>query len=250
MERNLPEEVKGKISLSALLLVSVLSGGGQAAERWRLVSIPLDMPLSDAQALDNQALEGLYQGDYGTHMPHNYGGYIGENLRSSVLNESPFYHIDTTLKDGRDFELWFSSAEDGRKVFGMRLNIPYSDTRSKLLKDAAAEVEAAFGKADLDLSPPDMPTQRILVIADRTMPKDRYRTVLARLPKADKIGREALDSFWNAELAQFAALLGPDFRGVIVVLNADPKSGKLVSGSAQLLDLARARTVFNLGPAK
>ena len=29
--------------------------------------------------LDNQALEGLYQGDYGTSMPHNVGGYLGQN---------------------------------------------------------------------------------------------------------------------------------------------------------------------------
>jgi hypothetical protein len=45
-------------------------------------------------------------------------------------------------------------------------------------------------------------------------------------------------------------MLGPDFRGAVAVLNADPKSGKLLSGSVQLLDLVRARTVFKLGPAR
>jgi hypothetical protein len=173
----------------------VLSAGAQAAERWRLVSVPLDMPLSDQSALDNQALEGLYQGDYGTHLPHNYGGYIGENLRSSVLNESPFYHINSTLKDGRDLDLWFSSAADGRKVFGIRLDIPYSDRRGQRVKEALAQIEAAFGKPDLDLSPPDMAAQKILVIADRTMPAERYRAVVARLPKAGNMGREDLASF-------------------------------------------------------
>lgn len=235
---------------AAGLLASVLSAGALADERWRLVSIPLDMPLDGRYALDNQALEGLYQGDYGTRMVHNYGGYIGANLKASSLSESPFYHIDTTLKDGRDFELWFSSAEDGRRVFGIRLNIPYSDKRVKLIKDAIAEVEAAFGKPDLEVSPSNTPSQKILVIADRTMPKDRYQAVVTRLPKADKISQERIGSFWNADLPQFAAILGPDFRGAIMVLNADPKHGKLLSGSAQLLDLARARTVFNLGPTR
>ena len=221
-----------------------------AGEHWRIVSVPLDMPLSDESDLDGQALEGLYQGDYGKNMPHNFGGYIGPNLKSSGLNQTPFYHINSTLKDGRDFELWFSSADDGRKTFGVRLNIPYSDKRNQLVTDAIKEVETAFGKPDLEFSPPATATQKILVIADRTMEKARYDAVLARLPKAEQINPKDADSFWEADLDQLARILGPDFRGVIVICNADRASGRMVSGEAQLLDLKRARTVFNLGQIK
>jgi hypothetical protein len=45
-------------------------------------------------------------------------------------------------------------------------------------------------------------------------------------------------------------LLGPDFRGVIVLLNQQTETGKLISGEVQLLDLARARTVFTLDSPK
>ena len=230
----------------SLLLVLILSASANAAEHWRLVSIPLDMPMDDQFALDGQALEGLYQGDYGTKMLQNYGGYIGPNLKSSDLNESPFYHIDSTLKDGRTFELWFSAAEDGRKVFGVRLNIPYSDKRKELVLEAIKEVESAYGKPDLEFSPTSMTTQKIIVIADRTLPKEKYDSVVARLPKAGRVGQKDADSFWNADLRQWVRILGPGFRGVILVLNADLKTARLVSGTAQLIDLERARTVFNL----
>ena len=58
-------------------------------------------------------------------MPYNFGGYLGSNVLSSGLDESPFYHIDTVLKDGRTFTLWFSSAADGRKSFGIHLELPW-----------------------------------------------------------------------------------------------------------------------------
>jgi len=241
-------EVRYKLSSVwfAILLILILSASANAADHWRLVSIPLDMPMDDQFALDGQALEGLYQGDYGTKMPHNYGGYIGPNLKSSGLNESPFYHIDSTLKDNRTFELWFSTMEDGRKVFGVRLTIPYSDKRKELVSEAIKEVEAAYGKPDLELSPTSMTTQKIIVIADRTLPKEKYDSMVSRLPKAGEIGQKDADSFWNADLRQWTRMLGPEFRGVILVLNADAKTGKLVSGTVQLIDLERARTVFNL----
>jgi hypothetical protein len=185
----------------AVLLISTVALSAHAGEHWRLVSIPLDMPLDAQFDLDGQALEGFYQGDYGTAMLHKYAGYIGQNLKSSGLNESPFYRINSMLKEGRELELWFSSAEEGRKVFGVRLNVPYSNKREKLVSDATREVEMAFGKPDLEFSPADMATEKILVIADRTMPKERYGAVISRLPKTPQIGQKDADSFWNARSA-------------------------------------------------
>ena len=235
------------LGLTGLLLLAA-GATASAAERWRLCSVPLDMPLDDREALDNQALEGLYQGDYGHDMPHNYGGYIAGNLKDSVLDEWPFYHIKTTLKDGRLLQLWFSSSADGRKVFGVHLELPWSDKPKRGFKAERDAVEAAFGASDLELSPPGAPAQKLLVIADRTMAKDRYASVVARLPKLDQISHDDADRFWKLDLQEVARLLGPDFRGAIVILNS--QGDKLVSEQAELIDLSRARSVFNLGSAK
>lgn len=228
--------------LFAVILV-LIGGRAWAADRLRLVSVPLDMPESDEQALDNQYLEGLYNGDYGKHMPPNYGGYLGDNVRSSGLEESPYYHIDTTLKDGRTLNLWFSSEKDGRKTFGVRTQTPYSEkpaTRS--YDNAVKELEAAYGKPDLELTAPSAPTQHIFVFADSTAPN--YQAVAAAIPKAGQIAPKDVDEFWHCDLRTLARILGPDFRGAIAIFNND--KGKLTSESVELLDLSRARTVFNL----
>jgi hypothetical protein len=234
--------------LAVLFLLAHLPAAS-AAERWRLASVPLDMPLDAAEALDNQALEGLYQGDYGTNMPHNLGGYLGHNVKESGLDESPFYHIDTTLKDGRKLELWFSSESDGRKTFGIHFETPWSEKPTRDFKHALEEVRRAFGQPDLELVPfADRSTQRIQIFVDRTMPKARYDAVLARLPKAGNISKKDLDSFWRSDLRNWARILGPDFRGAIVILN--DQNNKLTSEQAYLIDLNRARTVFNLDQIK
>jgi len=238
--------MSGKILfLAGLLLLSMHTAAALAAERWRVASVPLDMPLDDTEALDNQALEGLYQGDYGRDMPHNLGGYLGGNVKESGLRESPFDRINTKLKDGRNLELWFSSAEDGHKTFGVHLETPWIEKPTRDFKPALAEVQAAFGKPDLEFSPPESGnSQHVEVFVDRTMPKPRYDTVIARLPKAEGLSKKDANDFWRSDLRNWARLLGPDFRGAIVILGA--KKNKLVNEDASLIDLMRARTVFNL----
>lgn len=242
---------RGIIILAALLML-VQTSAAAAAERWRIVSVPLDMPLDDSEALDNQALEGLYQGDYGRNMPHNFGGYLGGKVKESGLSESPFYRINTTLKDGRKLELWFSSAEDGHKIFGIHLENPWIEKPTKDFKQAIDEVQAAFGKPDLELAPglelapPNSGNfQRIQVFADRTMPRSRYDAVVARLPKADRISKKDADAFWRSDLRDWARILGPDFRGAVVILGV--QQNKLIGQQTYLIDLIRALTVFNLG---
>jgi len=233
------------ILIAGLVAIFCCAQTALAADRWRLVSVPLDMPLSDEQALDNQALEGLYQGDYGTHMADNFGGYLGGNVKSSGLQESPFYHIHTVLKDKRELELWFSSAEDSRKTFGIHLEMPWTEKPTKNFAGAVAELEAAFGKPDLEFAPSDVGgAQQIKVFVDRTMPKDRIDAVLGRLPAANKLDPKDASDFWNSDLRKWARVLGPEFRGVIAILNND--KGKLVSEQVILIDLASARSVFNL----
>jgi hypothetical protein len=72
--------------------------------------------------------------------------------------------------------------------------------------------------------------------------------VVARLPKADRISHDDADRFWKLDLQELAEFLGPDFRGAVVILNS--QGDKLVSEQAELIDLSRARSVFDLGAAK
>jgi hypothetical protein len=231
----------------AAILVLAHSTFAFAADRLRLVSIPLGMPESTEHALDNQYLEGLYNGDYGTHMSHNFGGYVAHNVTSSGLQESPFYHIDTTLKDGRTLELWFSSAQDGRATFGVKMDTPWSDKPPTRSYDAAVkELETAYGKPDLEFTGSTVTTQHIFVFADSTAPN--YRAIAAALPKASQIAPKDADDFWHCDLRTIARILGPDFRGAVAIFNN--QNGKLSTEEVELLELHRARTVFNLDNLK
>jgi hypothetical protein len=215
----------------------------------RVLSVSLDMPLADTQALDEQFLEVLYQGDYGRHMSSNVGGYLGDNVRSSGLSESPFYHIDTVLKDGRKLQLWFSSADDGRRTFGVHLGTPYMEKSTRDLKQAVMEIQQAWGKPDLEFVPPlAAGAQQIQVFIDHTMPKDRLAAVVSRLPSADKLTPEEMNHFWESDLRDYSRSLGNDFRGAIAILSQ--QNGKLVGEQILLLDLVRARTIFNLSSGK
>ena len=232
------------IALLSLCLTNPLL----AADRLRLVSIPLDMPLSDEDSLDNQALEGLYQGDYGKHMISNFAGYLGDRVKSSGLNESPFYHIDTVLKDNYKLDFWFSSASDGRKTFGVHLEMLYTEQPKSGFKQTVGELEAAWGKPNRQLSSSTgKGLQQIWIFADRTMPKEHYDKVVAQLPTADKLKPTDVDNLWRNDLREWARILGADFRGAIAILS--DYNGKLAGEQIVLIDLARARTDFNLGQA-
>jgi hypothetical protein len=237
-----------KFPLASMLLVAAIvisTRSAYAADRMRLVSIPLDQPLSDEEALDQQFLEGLYQGDYGKQMKLNVGGYLGDNVKSSGLSQSPFNHIDTVLKDGCKLQLWFSSAEDGRKTFGIHLETPYIEKPTRDFKQAIAEIQSAWGKPDLEFSPPDgAGAQQVEVFVDHTMPSDRVAAVTANVPPADKLTPKDMSHFWDSDLRGYARVLGGSFRGAIAIVNQ--QNGKLVGEQILLIDLTRAATVFNL----
>ena len=236
-----------KALLLAPLAVLVLTSAAFAADRMRLVSIPLDMPESDEVALDQQFLEGLYNGDYGKSMSHNFGGYLGDNVKSSGLEESPFYNIDTTLKDGRTLQLWFSSEKDGRRTFGVRMETPWSDKPpTKSYAASRKELEAAYGAPDLEFSPPSMTDQHITVFVDRMAPN--YQAIIAAMPKANQISPKDAESVWHRDLRTLARIIGANFRGAIVIQTE--QKGKLAAQTAELIDLVRARSVFNLDDIK
>ena len=105
-----------------------------------------------------------------------------------------------------------------------------------------------MGRPDLEFSPLDINTPQIDVFVDRTMPQERLAAVLARLPKAEKLTTEDRNKFWDSDLRDYARILGERFRGAIAVTNQ--QKGKLVAEKIMLIDLVRARTVFNLERAK
>ena len=234
-----------QLILMVLIATQFLVRPVEAADRWRILGVPLDMPESDEVALDGQFLEGIYQGDYGTRMPHNYGGYIHGHLKDSLLPELPFYHINSTMRDDRQLELWFSAKEDGRKTFGVEYHQTLEGKAgSKDPATAIKQAEAAFGKPDRTITSPAVPGQTILLFVDSSLPKDKRDAIVARLPNSQQMAKDDIGKFSRTDLRERARILGPDFRGAIITLYGF--KGKVTGIDAELLDLQRARTVFNL----
>lgn len=225
-------------------LLSVRTAG--AADRWRILGVPLDMPESDDQALDGQYLEGIYQGDYGEKMLHDYGGYIGGHVKDSLLLQLPYYHMNSTAKDGKQLELWFSSKDDGRKTFGVEMHESLRDNagRSEAPSKAIGEAQAAFGKPDRVITSPDAPSVTILMFVDADLPKDRRDAIVAHLPNSQQMPKDDAANFNSIDLRERARVLGADFRGAIVTIYSF--KDQVTGIDAELLDLQRARTVFNL----
>lgn len=219
----------------AACCAALLAGRGApalAAERWRIEDIPLDMPL-DAD-LDGEYLEGIYQEKIGA-----------ERLVDSVLNEWPIYHMQSTLKGERKLELYFSSAADGRRIFWIRENRPLTGKNDPKTVDLAVQqVEAAFAPADRVIADPAGGGSVILLIADKALPPDSQKAMLAPIPNPLVLTADQFSRFWLMDLQERATLLGPDFRGAVVMLNVF--QGKLTNTQAELIDLRRAQTVLNL----
>jgi len=231
-----------RVLLPIFAMLHLLAGAAAAGSRWRILGVRLDMPEEDG--LDGQALEGIYEGDYGTRMPNNYGGYIAGHLHDSVLRELPFHHINSTMKDGRQLELWFSSREDGRKIFGVEFHVTLEGKAGKDPSAARKEAEAAFGKPDRVIASPSVPGQTILLFVDSSLPKEKRELVIAQLPQAQQMPQEDIDKFSRTDLRERVRILGANFRGAVVTFYSF--KGKVGGIDAELLDVERARTVFNL----
>jgi len=116
-------------------------------------------------------------------------------------------------------------------------------------KQEVSEIQTAWGKPDLEFIPPLAGgAQHIEVFVDHTMSKDRLAAVVSLLPSAGKLTTEEMNHFWKSDLRDYSKLLGDQFRGAIAILSQ--QQGKLVGEQILLLDLVRARTIFNLGSGK
>jgi hypothetical protein len=217
----------------ALALIALLVGARVVSAeepRQRVMDIPLDMPLTEP--LDGEYLEGIFQEK------------LGGILRDSVLIEAPIPHIASRFTENRSLELWFSSEEDGRRVFWARLTQGFAHGNLKP-EDALANFEATFGKPD-KVAELKSETSRfwILLKLDPHLPEARRATILRQLnasfnPTPDQIG-----GFGLADMRSRARLLTPDFRGAVFFLTAS--RCKVGSMQTDLIDMVRAQTVLNL----
>lgn len=233
--------------LLALLAFGATPALSQDSPRpWRINNIPLDMPVVDA--LNGEYLEGIYQEK------------LMDRLISSVLNEWPSYSIHSVLKskgkvssaDKADdpgnerMELYFSSAGDGRRLFWIRASRPLDGADgTEGIAHALTMIEQGFAKPDRVITDPDWPGSAILIMVDRGLPPAEQDRLRAALKDPLVLSDAEFSDFWAMDLQQRAHILGPGFRGAIAILNA--YQGQLRSLQLELLDLNRARTVFNLG---
>ena len=121
--------------LVALALLGLCGPVAAEEPRQRVMNVPLDMPLDDE--LDGEFLEGIYQEK------------LLPELKDSVLIETPIQHIESHFTDNRALELWFSSREDGRRIFWAHLTQRFAEGKEIKPETALANFAAIFGKADI-----------------------------------------------------------------------------------------------------
>lgn len=219
---------------------------GAAPAPWRINNIPLDMPLDED--LNGEYLEGIYQEK------------IGDRLIDSVGIPYPSYRIESTLKGGKGavtsadsasdpgnehMELFFSSKDDGRRIFWIRTTRQVADAGDpEAIARTLGIIEKGFAKADRIITDPESSGSAILVIVDTALPADTQAKLRAAIASPLTLSHAEFAEFWTMDLQQRARLLGRDFRGGIAILNA--WGGELQSMQLELLDLHRAQTVFRL----
>ena len=208
------------LGIAALVAASHLALAEEP--RQRVMNIPLDMPLDEP--LD--------------------GEFLDDVLRDSVLIESPIPHIESKFTDNRALQLWFSSTEDGRRVFWARLT---QSLEGKELRpqDALANFEATFGKPDkIAEVKGDLSSFWILLKLDPRLPEARRATILKQLDASFTPTPAQIADFGLTDLRSRTRLLTPDFRGAVFFLASF--KGKVGSMQTDLIDMVRAQTVLNL----
>lgn len=210
-------------------------GGLATAEtpRQRVMNIPLDMPLE--AELDGEYLEGIYQEK------------LLPELRDSVLIEAPIAHIESSFTGNRRLELWFSSREDGRRVFWAHLTQGFEGEAQPSPEIALANFEAVFGKPDLmRASKGDLSGSWIALKIDPRLGDERRAAIQRQLEASFKPNADQIGGFTFLDMRERLKLLGPDFRGAIFSFSAF--RGKVAAQQTELLDMVRAHSVLNLAP--
>lgn len=216
----------------AAVLAAVFAGTSAAEEpRQKLMNIPLDMPLEEQ--LDGEFLEGIYQEK------------LSDVLKDSVLIESPIHHIESGFTENRKLQLWFSSREDGRRVFWAHLFQSFDAGKETTPETALANFESSFGKPDIvKVDKDETRGSWLLLKLDPRLPEERRAALLARLEQSFQPTPQEIGDFRFLDMRDRARLLGQDFRGAIFYFSA--WKNKVAGQNTELLDMTRANTVLNL----
>jgi hypothetical protein len=198
--------------------------------RQRVMNVPLDMPMDEP--LDGEFLEGIYQEK------------LHDVLKDSVLIDAPIPHIESHFTEDRTLELWFSSAEDGRRVFWAHLTQGF-EGRAMKPESALANFEAIFGKPDkVAQVKGELGSFWILLKLDPRLPDVRRATILKQLDASFTPTPDQIADFGLSDMRARVKLLTPDFRGAVFFLAAF--KGKVGSMQTDLIDMVRAQSVLNL----
>ena len=222
-----------RLLLAAVALLSLCGPVAAEEPRQRVMNIPLDMPLDEE--LDGEFLEGIYQDK------------LLPELKDSVLIETPIQHIKSHFTDNRSLELWFSSREDGRRIFWAHLTQSFGEGKESKPETALANFEAIFGKPDIVRdNQTDISGSWILLKIDPRLSDERRAAIQRQLEASFKPTPDQIGGFSFLDVRDRIKLLGPDFRGAIFSFSAF--QGKVGAQQTELLDMVRAHSVLNLGP--
>lgn len=216
----------------ASILIAATATALAETPRQRVMNVPLDMPLDEP--LDGEFLEGIYQEK------------LQDVLKDSVLIETPIQHIASHFSEGRALELWFSSKEDGRRVFWAHLTQVFEEGQEIAPDTALANFAASYGAADRTFeSKSGDGGFWLLIKVDPQLPEDRRQAILkqidAGMPSSDAF---PMSDFAFMDMRERVKLIGPDFRGAIYSFGAF--RGKVAGQQVELLDMVRAHSVLNL----
>ena len=216
------------LALAALL--SMATAARAEEPRQRVMDVPLDMPMEEP--LDGEYLEGIYEDK------------LHDILKDSVLIEAPIQHIESHFTEDRTLELWFSSKEDGRRVFWARLSQSFEHKAMKP-ETALANFEATFGKPDKVAQVKNgQNASWILLKLDPRLGDERRATILKLLDASFNPTPAQVGDFVFMDMRDRVKLLTPDFRGAAFYLSAF--KGKVGSTQTDLIDMVRAQSVLNL----
>lgn len=216
------------LALAALL--SMATAARAEEPRQRVMDVPLDMPMEEP--LDGEYLEGIYEDK------------LHDILKDSVLIEAPIQHIESHFTEDRTLELWFSSKEDGRRVFWARLSQSF-EHKAMEPETAIANFEATFGKPDKVAQVKNgQNASWILLKLDPRLGDERRATILKLLDASFNPTPAQVGDFVFMDMRDRVKLLTPDFRGAAFYLSAF--KGKVGSTQTDLIDMVRAQSVLNL----
>lgn len=172
------------------------------------------------------------------------------------VETTPAPYVMLTLapdSDGRprDVRIWYAPRELGGRSFMISTEAHSDDN----LDGARTDVLAAFGPPTVEFTHADMEARGIHV-ADRTvdtllyvdhgLPAAKWNRMAYRLRTEFNPTGAELFGLTNSTLRTLSRLLGPDFRGAIVQISESGWTHQSTV-TTMLLDLGRARSVFQLG---